>query len=123
MVQAYIQAGFQKIHLDASMPCADDGPVLDGETIAWRAAALCSAAESAAGPNKPLYVIGTEVPTPGGATESLDQLRVTTRESAAETLATHRRVFKAAGLGDVWPRVFALVVQPGVEFNNDSVVD
>ena len=44
-------------------------------------------------------------------------------KAAAETLAVHRRVLNEAGLAHVWPRVIALVVQPGVEFNHDSVVD
>lgn len=123
MVQEYVSAGFQKIHLDASMPCAGDGEVLDGETIARRAATLCAAAEAAAGSEKPVYVIGTEVPTPGGATESLHELAVTSKQAAVETLATHKRVFAEAGLEHVWPRVIALVVQPGVEFNHDSVVN
>jgi D-tagatose-1,6-bisphosphate aldolase subunit GatZ/KbaZ len=122
-VEAYARAGFQKIHLDASMACADDRVPLAGETIARRAAVLCAAAEQASGEAKPVYVIGTEVPVPGGATESLTKLAVTSREAAAETLAIHRRVFKEAGLEHVWPRVIALVVQPGVEFNHDSVVD
>ena len=122
-VQAYVRAGFQKIHLDASMACADDRGPLTGETIARRAAVLCAAAEQVSGEQKPVYVIGTEVPIPGGATESLTELAVTSREAAAETLAVHRRVFKEAGLAHVWPRVIALVVQPGVEFNHDSVVD
>jgi D-tagatose-1,6-bisphosphate aldolase subunit GatZ/KbaZ len=122
-VEAYARAGFQKIHLDASMACADDRSPLDGEIIARRAAVLCSAAERASGDVKPVYVIGTEVPVPGGATESLKELAVTSRDAAAETLATHRRIFNEAGLAPVWPRVIALVVQPGVEFNHDSVVD
>ena len=122
-VEAYVRSGFQKIHLDASMACADDEGPLSGETVARRAAALCAAAEKASGDQKPVYVIGTEVPVPGGATESMIRLAVTSRDAAAETLATHRQVFKEAGLGYVWPRVIALVVQPGVEFNYDSVVD
>ena len=122
-VQAYVRAGFQKIHLDASMACADDRGPLSGELIAHRAAVLCAAAEKASGAQKPVYVIGTEVPIPGGATESLTELAVTSGEDAAETLAVHRQVFKEAGLAHVWPRVIALVVQPGVEFNHDSVVD
>lgn len=122
-VQAYVRAGFQKIHLDASMACGDEHGPLSGETIAHRAAVLCAAAEQVSGEQKPVYVIGTEVPIPGGATESLTELSVTSREAAAETLAVHRRVFREAGLDNVWPRVIALVVQPGVEFNHDSVVD
>ncbi len=123
MVEAFVRAGFQKIHLDASMACADDRSPLAGETVARRAATLCAAAEQVRGNQKPVYVIGTEVPVPGGATETLTELAVTSRDAAAETLATHRRVFEEAGLGHVWPRVIALVVQPGVEFNHDSVVD
>lgn len=122
-VQAYVRAGFHKIHLDASMACADDQDPLTGETVAHRAATLCAASEQVSGDRKPVYVIGTEVPVPGGARESLTGLVVTSREAAAETLATHRRVFNEEGLGHVWPRVIALVVQPGVEFNHDSVVD
>ena len=123
MVEAYVRAGFQKIHLDASMSCGDDLHPLPGETVARRAAALCAVAEKAAGEQKPVYVIGTEVPVPGGATESLAELSVTSREAASETIAVHRRVFEEAGIALVWPRVIALVVQPGVEFNHDSVVD
>ncbi len=122
-VEAYVRAGFQKIHLDASMACGNDPEPLSGETVAARAARLCAVAERACGEQKPVYVIGTEVPIPGGATETLNELAVTSREAAAETLAIHRRVFKQAGLADVWPRVIALVVQPGVEFNHDSVVN
>jgi len=123
MVEAYVKAGFQKIHLDASMACAGEQAPLSDETIAKRAATLCAAAERAAGDRKPVYVIGTEVPVPGGATESLNELVPTSREAAAKTLAVHRAVFEQAGLASVWPRVIALVVQPGVEFNHDSVVD
>jgi D-tagatose-1,6-bisphosphate aldolase subunit GatZ/KbaZ len=70
-----------------------------------------------------VYVIGTEVPVPGGVTECLADLEVTSREAAAETLAVHRRIFEQAGLAAAWARVIALVVQPGVEFSHDSVVD
>jgi D-tagatose-1,6-bisphosphate aldolase subunit GatZ/KbaZ len=68
------------------------------------------------------YVIGTEVPTPGGATESLENLAVTTRDAAEKTLKIHHDAFEAAGIERVWPRVIALVVQPGVEFNHDTVI-
>jgi D-tagatose-1,6-bisphosphate aldolase subunit GatZ/KbaZ len=48
---------------------------------------------------------------------------VTTPESVEATIAAHRRAFTEAGLAAVWPRIIALVVQPGVDFDNDSVVD
>jgi D-tagatose-1,6-bisphosphate aldolase subunit GatZ/KbaZ len=67
-------------------------------------------------------VIGTEVPTPGGALETLDHLQVTNPDAPVATYRIHRDVFLDHGLGDMLPRIIALVVQPGVEFNNDTVV-
>jgi D-tagatose-1,6-bisphosphate aldolase subunit GatZ/KbaZ len=124
MISAYAKASFGKIHLDASMSCLGDPTTLSDEEVANRSAKLCAAAETAyAGcADKPVYVIGTEVPTPGGATHSLDGLAITPPAAAARTLAIHRQVFKENGLGDAWTRVIAMVVQPGVEFDHDSVV-
>ena len=126
MVRAYVEAGFRKLHVDCSMPCAGDPAVLPDGTIAARAADLCAAAETAwrnIGDEPPVYVIGTEVPTPGGATESLERLAVTRPEAVDATLETHRATFSARGLDGAWRRVVALVVQPGVEFDHAQVVD
>jgi D-tagatose-1,6-bisphosphate aldolase subunit GatZ/KbaZ len=123
MVAEYARAGFGKIHLDASMSCGGDPERLSDEVVAERAARLCRAAESACEPGRePVYVIGTEVPVPGGATHSVHELEATSVEAAAYTLAVHKRIFAEQGLGEVWPRVIALVVQPGVEFDHDAVV-
>lgn len=126
MVREYAGAGFSKIHLDASMPCGGEAAVLPDETVAARAARLCAAAEeaaSAAGLPGPVYVIGTEVPTPGGATHELQELAATTTAAAQKTLKVHQQEFTRDGLQSAWDRVLALVVQPGVEFDHDSVVD
>jgi D-tagatose-1,6-bisphosphate aldolase subunit GatZ/KbaZ len=42
---------------------------------------------------------------------------------ARDTLAIHREAFAEHGLSEAWSRVIALVVQPGVEFDNSAVVD
>jgi D-tagatose-1,6-bisphosphate aldolase subunit GatZ/KbaZ len=126
MVADYVRAGFRKIHLDCSMSCADDPVPLPERTIAERAARLCRAAEDAyAGDpaDAPVYVIGTEVPVPGGAAEDLDTLAVTTPEAALATLDMHRALFRESGLDSAWDRVIATVVQPGVEFDHMKVVD
>ena len=127
MVQAYVRAGFNKIHLDASMGCAGDDP-LSPEQIAARAAELCTAAESAAGetPGRPapVYVIGTEVPPPGGSKGSSGKSagpEVTSPQDALETIAVFQRAFQARGLEAAWERVIALVVQPGVEFGDAEI--
>ncbi|HEY0308843.1 MAG TPA: D-tagatose-bisphosphate aldolase, class II, non-catalytic subunit [Acidobacteriaceae bacterium] len=123
MVAEYSRAGFAKIHLDASMACSGDQHPLPDRVVAERAARLCRAAEDASGGSPRFYVIGTEVPVPGGATEGLAELEVTPYARAAQTLAIHHEVFSRAGLSTMWPRVIAMVVQPGVEFNHDSVAD
>jgi D-tagatose-1,6-bisphosphate aldolase subunit GatZ/KbaZ len=124
MVSAYAKAGFCKIHLDASMACADDPRLLTNAEIAERAARLCEAAEAASqsSAEKLVYVIGTEVPTPGGAQEAM-HIAVTTTESLQETMEVHREAFTRRGLFSAWERVIAVVVQPGVEFNDEAVAD
>ncbi|WGS41273.1 D-tagatose-bisphosphate aldolase, class II, non-catalytic subunit [Burkholderia sp. JSH-S8] len=126
MVAAYVEAGFTKIHLDASMACADDAGPLDDRTIAARAALLCRAAEDAAARSArtPVYVIGTEVPTPGGeAGGDATAIAVTRADSIAATLDAHRAAFAAHGLDDAWARVVAIVAQPGVDFDDRHVLD
>jgi D-tagatose-1,6-bisphosphate aldolase subunit GatZ/KbaZ len=125
LIADYVAAGFRKIHLDCSMACADDRSTLADTTIAARAARLCAVAERAyarAGGEPPVYVIGTEVPVPGGAAEDLGTLAVTTPAAARATIDMHHAIFEKAGLGDAWPRVIAVVVQPGVEFDHHKVV-
>ncbi|MGW7276109.1 D-tagatose-bisphosphate aldolase, class II, non-catalytic subunit [Streptomyces sp. NPDC054864] len=125
LVAAYVRAGFTKIHLDCSFPCAGDPSPLSDDIVAERAARLVQASEEAAGADagRIRYVIGTEVPVPGGAHETLDGVVPTTAGAARETLVRHRAAFTARGLAAVWPRIMALVVQPGVEFDHAQVVD
>lgn len=124
LIAAYVEAGYSKIHLDCSMSCADDPKVLDDEVVAERTARLMRIAEDSPHPTgAPVYVIGTEVPVPGGAHETLDVLTPTPAVGARRTIAAHRKAFADAGLDQVWPRVVALVVQPGVEFDHLQVID
>jgi D-tagatose-1,6-bisphosphate aldolase subunit GatZ/KbaZ len=130
MVAAYVLAGFRKIHLDCSMSCAGDPSPLPEAEIVRRAVRLARAAENAfartskeTGGEPPVYVIGTEVPVPGGATEAIEGLAVTTPSAALATIEAHRQAFLAAGLESAWNRVIASVVQPGVEFDHHNVID
>jgi len=129
LVHDCVVAGYLKIHLDASMPCGDDrnGSITE-RTVAERAAILCQAAEEArrelpSGSSQLVYVIGTEVPAPGG--ESFDALSpvATKAEDAHRTLETFRLAFVERGLSSAWERVIALVVQPGVDFGSNAIFD
>ncbi len=130
LVEEYVKAGFQKIHLDTSMFCADDPgdrkKPLSDEIVASRAAMLCRVAEDVwkdfcPDDPQPVYVIGTEVPPPGGAQEEEDIIIPTKPEDAARTIEITRQSFADEGLADAWERVVAVVVQPGVEYGDDRV--
>ena len=126
LIDDYVAAGFRKIHLDCSMSCADDPQVLPDAEVAARAARLAAVAERAwrrSGGEAPVYIVGTEVPVPGGAKEELDELQVTRPEAMAATVEAHRSAFSKQGLDEAWQRVIGLVVQPGVEFDHHDVVD
>lgn len=124
MMAAYVRAGFAKIHLDCSEGCLGEPAQLGDGLAAERAADLAAICESAADdPAAISYVIGTEVPPPGGArgAEEHGALEPTTPERAATTIRRHAEAFGAHGLEAAFGRVAALVVQPGVEFGPDHV--
>jgi D-tagatose-1,6-bisphosphate aldolase subunit GatZ/KbaZ len=126
MIRAYAAAGFTKLHLDTSMGCRGEPVALADELTASRAARLAAAAEQALKGSDgipPVYVIGTEVPIPGGAMEELDVLEVTKPEAVLRTVEIHAQAFSAAGASDAFSRVIGVVVQPGVEFGNQNVID
>ena len=130
LVYQYTRAGFTKIHLDTSMKVADDAEgLLSTEVIARRGATLYKAAIKgyeelkAEKPDaiRPVFVIGSEVPIPGGAQEAEDSLAVTSVEAFKDTVATYKRVWEEEGVGEGMNDVIAVVVQPGVEFGDDQV--
>jgi len=122
LARSFAAAGYQKLHLDTGMGCGDDPPGrLPVEIAAQRAVVLCKAAESAAllGPTQsPLYVIGTEAPAPGGSLEEDGAIDVTDQQYLQEQLAHYEKAFYRAGLDKAWHRVLAVVVQPGVDFDD-----
>jgi D-tagatose-1,6-bisphosphate aldolase subunit GatZ/KbaZ len=129
LVRSCVLAGYKKIHLDASMACADDatsGP--DQRTIARRTAILCRAAESAAedlpqGSSPVLYVIGTEVPAPGGEQLPEAPPAVSPADQIHHTLELFRTAFDEQSVAAAWERVIGMVVQPGVEFSENVIFD
>jgi D-tagatose-1,6-bisphosphate aldolase subunit GatZ/KbaZ len=123
LVRDYALAGFSKIHLDCSVPCADESE-LPVELVARRAAELAREVELAcsdAGLPLPRYVIGTEVPPAGGAKTEDQQLSITDPADAARTIELTCLAFTRLGLEAAWERVIALVVQPGVEFGDETI--
>ena len=121
------RAGFGKIHLDCSMSCADDPVPLPEHTIAERAARLCKAAEAAycgrscgraestsSAPKCPCPAARRRISTSSRSPRPKPRSR---RSTCTATCSPSR------GLASAWDRVIATVVQPGVEFDHDKVVD
>jgi len=131
LVRQYVDAGFTKIHLDTSMRLLDDdtSSQLSDDVIARRGARLCAVAEAAFAARlekypeapSPVYIIGSEVPIPGGAQEHEEGINVTRPADCQKTLAAFEQAYMANGLSEAWTRVIGLVVQPGVEFGDSDV--
>ena len=131
LVKEFVLAGFKKIHLDTSMRVADDSrnEMLSDEVIARRGAILYKACEEAyqellknnPDEKRPVFIIGSEVPIPGGAQQEEDGISVTKPEALEKTLSAYRAAFEKQGISDAFDNVIGVVVQPGVEFGDNDV--
>jgi len=131
LVRQFVLAGFTKIHIDTSMHLGDDdiNRKLETSVIAERGAILADVAENAykelVASNSealhPVYVIGSEVPIPGGSQGEEEQLQVTTVTDFCETVDLFKEAFQRNGLSEAWDNVIAIVVQPGVEFGDETI--
>lgn len=123
LVAEFVKAGFRKIHIDTSMPLGTDMEegIFDHEQIAKRSARLARVCEDAwaeAGfADHHVYVVGSEVPIPGGAFD--DDMAVTDPEQFLKELELFRNEYRKAGVDP--SHIVGFVVQPGVEFTNHSV--
>lgn len=131
LLKQYVLAGFTKIHIDTSMHLADDNinEKLDTAIIAERGALLCKVAEEAyaelikndKNALQPVYVVGSEVPIPGGSQEEEEGIQVTKVCDFEATVETFKQAFYKLGLQKAWDNVIAVVVQPGVEFGDETI--
>jgi D-tagatose-bisphosphate aldolase class II non-catalytic subunit len=117
LAAACVAAGYRKIHLDTTTPCDDHPRQADGglplELVSRRAADLCRMAEQTAGETgivPPWYVIGSDVPAPGGGDMARGVAPVTHVDNLRDFVAACRHAFEAEGLETAWQRVLALVV-------------
>ncbi len=129
LVYDFVKAGFTKIHLDTSMKVASDDKdaMLPTSTIAERGVILFGEcmkafAEIDDGTKvKPVFVIGSEVPIPGGATEAEEGISVTKVADFKDTINTYKEIFKKHNLENAFEDIVGVVVQPGVEFGDSQV--
>ena len=126
LVTSCVKAGYEKIHLDTYMRVASDDPDAPflTKTCAERGARLCAACEKAFAEYQvdhpdaqaPVYIIGSEVPVPGGDFNA-GEMGVTTADDAVNTISIYKQAFEDAGVGAAFERVVGIVVEMGVEFH------
>lgn len=131
LIKQYVMAGFTKIHIDTSMHLGDDNQKekLDTGVIAERGAILCRIAEDSyaelikndKNAMQPVYVVGSEVPIPGGSQEEEEGIQVTKVGDFEATVETFKQAFYKLDLQKAWDNVIAVVVQPGVEFGDETI--
>ena len=97
--------------------------LLPDEVIAERGAILYKACEEAYQEMHPVFVIGSEVPIPGGEVdeEKPECIQVTKVRDFENTLMAYKKKFKEHGLQGAWEHIVAIVVQPGVEFGDETL--
>jgi D-tagatose-1,6-bisphosphate aldolase subunit GatZ/KbaZ len=133
LVRQYTVAGFSKLHIDTSMHLGSDDPAdnLSLPLIAKRTARLFQAAEEGflqrrqhddEQAERPVFIIGSEVPVPGGALDD-ESPQITSIADLAEELSCFRTACSEAGQDWAFQRICAIVVQPGIEFNDSRIWD
>ncbi|CAM3596634.1 class II D-tagatose-bisphosphate aldolase, non-catalytic subunit [Erysipelothrix urinaevulpis] len=130
LVYDYVYAGFTKIHLDTSMKVANDdkNSKLSDEIIANRTVRLAQSCKKAFSDLQkenidaipPVYIIGSEVPIPGGSQE-IEEMVVTSVDDLDTTYNVFKTKFSEANLDDMFDDIIAIVVQPGVEFGDENI--
>lgn len=129
LVRMSVQAGYKKIHLDATMKLGSDRDEPDDELIARRTARLYKACEEEhlklkeGNPDEehPVFVIGSEVPYAGGIRAADEDAEVTTPGDLRRTLEVFHKVFREEGIHGARRYIIAVVVQPGVDFGSNKI--
>ena len=126
LVSDCVRAGYRKIHLDTSMRLASDDPAspFPLTVCAARGARLAAACERTFAElqegehvhEPPCYVVGSEVPVPGGDVK-VGVMGVTEGADALRTIEAYRAAFESRGLTAAFERVIALVLELGIEFH------
>jgi D-tagatose-1,6-bisphosphate aldolase subunit GatZ/KbaZ len=132
LVRSFVMAGFSKIHLDTSMRLGSDSRdiPISTELVARRGVYLYKACIEAyeerrsTNPQalRPVFVIGSEVPIPGGALRTTFGSHVTDPEDLENTIAVYKSILIREGLKSGWEDVVAIVAEPGVEFGDTKIL-
>ena len=126
MVEAYVAAGFVKIHLDASMGCAGEPAALAGRDRGRAGGGAGRGGRDGGRARRrppPSTSSAPRCRSPGGALEVIEHLEPTAARGRAADLGRAPRGVRRGGSGRRrWSASSRMVVQPGVEFGHENVV-
>lgn len=126
LMESCIKAGYAKIHIDTSMSLGGDPNPLPEKVKVARSVQLYRTAlkayeerrKSNSGLSKPLFVIGSDVPFPGGQmVADKGTIEITPPENLWHTLDLYQKEFAKAGYEKAFADIIGMVVELGLEFD------
>lgn len=119
LAKKFAEEGFTKIHIDTTMKLGNEES-LSLDKIILRSIELIEEVERNSISKNIIYVLGSEVPLPGGDVDN-SKLHVTSKHDFIETVKKFKERLSEKNLPDIWQKIIAVVIQPGVEFYKDSI--
>ncbi|PMQ01042.1 MAG: hypothetical protein CBR30_08090 [Dictyoglomus sp. NZ13-RE01] len=122
LIKESVESGYRKIHLDASYPLRGELSLSIEEIVKREVELLIIAEETAQNYNmNPIYVIGTDVPRPGGNIS--EKPKVTPNSEIYEMIDAFKKELSKNSLDKVWDRIVAIVVNLGIEFGDENIYE
>lgn len=115
LIDLYLKANYQKIHIDTSIQCKDDKLITD-KIIFARTEYILKNLINKKKLNKIFFVFGTEVPFAGGNNKK--KFKITQNN---KIISDYQNFSKLLNSEKLLSKDFALVIEPGMKFKNNSI--
>lgn len=115
LIDLYLKANYQKIHIDTSIQCKDDKFITD-KIIFARTEYILKNLTNKKKLNKIFFVFGTEVPFAGGNDKK--KFKITKNNKIITDYQNFSKLLNSEKLSS---KDFALVIEPGMKFKNNSI--
>jgi D-tagatose-1,6-bisphosphate aldolase subunit GatZ/KbaZ len=115
LIDLYLKANYQKIHIDTSIQCKDDKLITDKKIFA-RTEYILKNLINKKKLKKIFFVFGTEVPFAGGNDKK--KFKITENN---KIIADYQNFSKLLNSEKLSSKDFALVIEPGMKFKNNSI--
>lgn len=117
LIDLYLKANYQKIHIDTSIRCKDDNSLTNKE-IFERTEYILKNIQNKKILKKVFFVFGSEVPLAGG--NDIQKIKITENNKIITEYQNFSKLLKSEKLST---KDFALVIEPGMKFKNHSITE